>query len=110
MYKEFFGGSVIQDAGLSRPPEQDKSGTNSQPVSLEWIPKMGGDVILVISFMDGDSLELVEDLKRSPLWSQLEAVKQVKVYPVNAEHWYGGDIVTANLVLDDLFKYLLDEE
>ncbi|XQQ07506.1 MAG: ABC transporter substrate-binding protein [Leptolyngbya sp. IPPAS B-1204] len=110
MYKGFFGGSVIQDAGLSRPPEQDQDGYNSQPVSFEWIPKMGGDVILVISFRDRDSLKLVEDLKRNPLWSQLEAVKQGKVYPVDAEHWYGGDIVTANLVLDDLFNHLLRAE
>lgn len=71
---------------------------------------MGGDVILVISFRDRDSLKLVEDLKRNPLWSQLEAVKQGKVYPVDAEHWYGSDIVTANLVLDDLFNHLLRAE
>jgi iron complex transport system substrate-binding protein len=108
MYRDFFGGSILQDVGLSRPPEQDKDGTNSAPVSLELIPKMGGDVIFSISFRDEDSLKLVEKLQNHPLWSQLEAVKQSKVYPVNAEHWYGGDIVTANLVLDDLFKYLID--
>lgn len=110
MYKEFFGGSVIQDTGLSRPPEQDKADTNSQPVSDEWIPKMGGDVIFSISFQDEESLKLVEQLQNHPLWSQLEAVQQDKVYSVNAEHWYGGDIVKANLVLDDLFKYLLEED
>jgi len=108
MYRDFFGGSILQDAGLSRPPEQDKEGTNSLPVSLEFIPKMGGDVIFLILFRDEDSLKLVEQLKKHPLWSQLEAVKQGKVYPVNAEHWYGGDIVTANLVLDDLFKHLIN--
>lgn len=110
MYRDFFGGSILQDVGLSRPPEQDKEGTNSLPVSLELIPQMGGDVIFVISFMDGESLKLVQQLKKNPLWSQLEAVKQGKVYPVDAQHWYGGDIVTANLILDDLFKYLLEEE
>jgi len=109
MYKEFFGGSVIQDAGLSRPPEQDKAGTNSQPVSDEWIPKMGGDVIFLISFEDEESLTIAKQLQNHSLWSQLEAVQQDKIYSVNAEHWYGGDIVTANLVLDDLFKYLLEE-
>jgi iron complex transport system substrate-binding protein len=110
MYKDFFGGSIIEDAGLSRPPEQDQEGFNSQPVSFEWIPQMDGDVIFSISFNDEESLELVETLQQHPLWSQLTAVKQSKVYPVNAEHWYGGDIVTANLVLDDLFNYLLEEE
>lgn len=108
MYRDFFGGSILQDVGLSRPPEQDKEGTNSAPVSFEFIPKMGGDVIFSISFRDEDSLKLVKQLQNHPLWSQLEAVKQGKVYPVNAEHWYGGDVVTANLILDDLFKYLID--
>lgn len=64
--------------------------------------------------MNGESLELANQLKNHPVWSQLEAVKQDKVYPVDAEHWYGSDIVTANLILDDLlddlFKYLLQEE
>jgi iron complex transport system substrate-binding protein len=109
MYKEFFGGSIIQDAGLARPSEQDQDGYNSQPVSSEWIPQMDGDVIFSISFKDEESLDLVEQLQNHPLWSQLEAVKQGKVYSVNAEHWYGGDIVAANLVLDDLFQYLLAE-
>lgn len=106
MYRNFFGGSILQDAGLLRPPEQDKEGFHSAPVSFELIPQMDGDVILSISFEDNDSLKLVEKLQSHPLWSQLEAVKQGKVYPVDAEHWYGGDIITANLVLDDLFDYL----
>lgn len=109
MYRDSFGGSILQDVGLSRPPEQDKDGTDSLPVSFEFIPQMGGDVIFVISFMDEDSLKLVKQLQNNSLWSQLQAVKYGKVYPVNAEHWYGDDIIRANLVLDDLFKYLLEE-
>lgn len=109
LYQDQFCSSVLQDVGLPRPPEQDKDGYGPE-VSWEFIPQMGGDVIFVISFMDDESLDLVEQLKNHPLWSQLEAVKQGKVYPVDAEHWYGSDIVRANLILDDLFKYLLEEE
>jgi iron complex transport system substrate-binding protein len=110
IYRDTFSGRVIQDAGLARPPEQDKDGYSSTPLSLELIPRIGGDVIFIVSFMDRESLDLIEELKNHPLWSQLAAVKQGKVYPVNAEYWYGSDIVTANLILDDLFKYLLGEE
>lgn len=109
MYKGSLGGSVLEDVGLSRPPEQDKEGTNAF-VSFELIPEMDGDVIFVVSFMDEDSLDLVNQLKNHPLWSQLEAVKQDKVYLVDSQHWYGSDIVRVNLILDDLFKYLLEEE
>ena len=108
--KTALGGSVMEDVGLSRPPEQDRDGF-TQTISYEWIPHMDGDVIFVISYyMDEDSVEQVNQLKNQPLWSQLEAVQQGKVYPVNGLHWYGGNIVRANLVLDDLFKYLLEEE
>lgn len=110
LYRGSLGGSVLEDVGLSRPPEQDKDGRTSLLVSFEFIPQMDGDVIFVISFMDEDSLDLVSQLKNQPLWSQLEAVKQGKVYPVDAEHWYGWDIVRVNLILDDLFKYLLEEK
>ncbi|XQQ06751.1 MAG: iron-siderophore ABC transporter substrate-binding protein [Leptolyngbya sp. IPPAS B-1204] len=109
MYKGLLAGSVLEDVGLSRPPEQDKDGFHSS-VSFESIPQMDGDAIFVVSYNDEDSLDLVNQLKKQPLWSQLEAVKQGKVYLVDAQHWYGSDIVRANFILDDLFKYLLDEE
>jgi AraC-like DNA-binding protein len=38
MYKGSLGGSVLEDVGLSRPPEQDKEGTNAF-VSFESIPQ-----------------------------------------------------------------------
>ncbi|MBF2050117.1 MAG: iron-siderophore ABC transporter substrate-binding protein [Elainella sp. C42_A2020_010] len=107
MYKGSLGGTVLEDVGLSRPPEQDKDEVNSL-VSFESIPQMDGDVIFVVSFMDEDSLDLVNQLKKQPLWSQLEAIKQGKVYLVDAQHWYGSDIVRVNLILDDLFKYLVN--
>lgn len=105
MYKGSLGGSVLEDVGLSRPPAQDKEGTNAL-VSFELIPHMDGDVIFVISRMDDTGLEWANQLENQPLWSQLEAVKQGNVYPVGAQHWYGWDIVRVNLILDDLFKYL----
>lgn len=109
IHKGLLAGSVLEDVGLSRPPEQDKDGFQSF-VSFESIPQMDGDVIFVVSYVDKDSLDLVNQLKNKPLWSQLEAVKQGKVYLVDAQHWKGTDIVRANLILDDLFKYLVDEE
>ncbi|MEL6397679.1 MAG: iron-siderophore ABC transporter substrate-binding protein [Cyanobacteria bacterium J06626_4] len=109
MYRNSLSGGVLEDVGLSRPPAQDQEGTNAF-VSFELIPHMDGDVIFVISHMDDDGLDVVNQLKNQPLWSQLAAVKQGKVYPVDAQHWYGTDIVRVNLILDDLFKYLLEEE
>lgn len=109
IHRNLLAGSILEDVGLSRPPEQDRDGSQSF-VSFEFIPQMDGDVIFVVSNRDKDSLDLVNQLQNHPLWSQLEAVKQDKVYLVDAENWSGTDIVRANLILDDLFEYLLDEE
>jgi iron complex transport system substrate-binding protein len=109
IYRDTFCGRVISDAGLSRPLEQDRDGYSSSPLSLELISQVDSDVIFLISFADRDNLKLIDWLKNHPLWSHLKAVKQSKVYWVDAEHWYGSDIIAANLILDDLFKYLVAE-
>lgn len=41
---------------------------------------------------------------------QLEAVRKGRVYEVDTFIWIAGETpVAANLLLDDLFKYLIDE-
>ncbi|HHP7243857.1 MAG TPA: iron-siderophore ABC transporter substrate-binding protein, partial [Elainellaceae cyanobacterium] len=48
----------------------------------------------------------LEKLTSDPLWLQLSAVKQGRVYNVG-DYIQGGGPITANLILDDLFRYLL---
>ncbi|MBW4623700.1 MAG: iron-siderophore ABC transporter substrate-binding protein [Cyanosarcina radialis HA8281-LM2] len=102
--KRSFSGGILSDIGLPRPPEQDKDKVN-EDISLELIPKMAGDTIFL---MIGDRANELNRFAKNPLWSQLEAVKQGKVYKVKARTWLAGyGPVAANKVLDDLFKYLL---
>jgi iron complex transport system substrate-binding protein len=109
--KNSFLGSILQDIGASRPPSQDKDGIyDSFPVSLELIPQMDADVIFITTGQDQGSLDIVKQFKQHPLWSALEAVKQDRVYQVNPETWYGDNIITANLVLDDLYSFLFEKE
>ncbi|UKO96864.1 hypothetical protein [Nostoc sp. UHCC 0870] len=44
---------------------------------------------------------------KHPLWKQLNAVQAGKVYKVENSYWGGSGYIAANLVLDDLFKYLV---
>ncbi len=74
-----FPGTILEDEGLSRPP--------SQNLDLE---------------------ETRASLKNDPLWSKFEAVEQGKVYEV-WDYWIGSGAIAANLVLDDLEKYLIDK-
>jgi len=101
--KRIFSGKVLQDVGLPRPAAQDKNDYHSI-ISLEAISEMDGDVIFILDMGDG---RFQQKLRQHPLWSQLEAVQQDKVYEVDSTYWTGGNIIAANFVLDDLYKYLI---
>lgn len=101
-----FSGQILNDVGLPRPPAQDKEKVNEN-VSLELIPQMGGDAIFLVL---GDRTPKLAQFTSHPLWSQLQAVKQGKVYQVEGDAWIAGfSPVAANRILDDLFKYLVGE-
>ena len=111
--EESFSGGVVADAGLPHPPQQ----TNTEEtfridISEELLHKADGDVVFVWTY--GVSAEMAQDaqtklreLKADPLWSKLNAVQQGRVYDVPG-YWYGTGPIAANLILDDLFKYLVD--
>jgi iron complex transport system substrate-binding protein len=99
-----FCGRIVQELKLKRPPIQDLDQI-SQDISLELIPEMAGDVIFLITNSPGDKLR---ELTNRPLWLQLDAVKNGKVYEVKADVWQNGyGPVAANLILDDLGRALL---
>jgi len=101
-----FSGSVIKDAGFARPASQDKAAV-FEKVTEERIPDMDGDVIFALYYgkEKGDSLA---KFFTNPLWPQLGAVKANKVYTVDDGHWgLGLGPMAANLIVDDLFKYLV---
>ncbi|HYG57641.1 MAG TPA: iron-siderophore ABC transporter substrate-binding protein [Symbiobacteriaceae bacterium] len=100
-----FSGSIIKEAGLARPESQDKDAVFAK-VTEEQIPDMDGDAIFVLYYgkAKGDSLA---KFFKNPLWAQLNAVKAGKVFDVDDGHWgLGLGPMAANLVLDDLFKFL----
>ncbi|PSB01379.1 ABC transporter substrate-binding protein [Merismopedia glauca] len=103
-----FPGSVVRDAGLSRPVSQNRDNPLIQ-VSLETIPDLEGDAVFLAAHPNVENSDAVlEKFMNHPLWSKLKAVQQGKVYRVNSEIWVGGrSILAANLLIDDLFKYLL---
>lgn len=115
--KNSFGGAILEDIGFSRPASQDE-GTIDQPpflkqISKERLQEADGDVIFVWSFgatpeIAQDNQAGLEQMKTDPLWLQLNAVQQGKVYEVG-HYWNSGSPLTASLVLDDLLEYLADK-
>ncbi|WP_414548264.1 ABC transporter substrate-binding protein [Anabaena sp. CCY 0017] len=99
-----FGGSIIQEIGLSRPASEDKA-KNHENISLELIPQIGGDAIFLI--LGGHNESRLQQFINHPLWSRLKAVQENRVYPVTSDIWIASwGIIGANRVLDDIFKYL----
>jgi iron complex transport system substrate-binding protein len=48
-------------------------------------------------------------LKNKPLWKKLKAVQQNHIYSVESTNWESSrNILAANTVIDDLFKYLVN--
>ena len=104
--KESFIGTVLEDAGLPRPPSQDVDDFAILNASEEEIPEMDGDAIFVTVYgAPEDSTE--EEITSDPLWQRLEAVRQDRVYEVPDDLWMLGIGPTAaEGVVDDLEKNL----
>lgn len=99
-------GVILQDAGLPRPaPQNVDAQTFVTMTSYEKIPDMDGDIIFLMQY--GKSNEKLQDLQLQPQWKQLKAVKGDKVFVVNDDYWATGiGMTSANLVVEDLFKYV----
>jgi iron complex transport system substrate-binding protein len=109
-------GSILKEAGLRRPEDQraaeDPDAINIR-LSLELLPRIDADVIFYyVGSAGGDYEESEAELagiQENRLWQQLEAVRSGRAYRVDAAHWFGtGSVQAANLVLDDLERYLLE--
>jgi len=120
--RDSFCGTVLQDAGLARPPSQDiEAGEAEQrfgnpiqtSVSRELLTQADGDVIFIwtgenTAEGNQEAQKRLQALQRDPLWGQLKAVQAGQVYEVPS-YWIGNGPIAANAILDDLFKYLVEE-
>lgn len=108
-----FSGSILKDAELPRPASQ-RGDNVYRSISQEQLQLADGDVLFVWSHANSPeesrkAQAKIEQLKTDPLWSQLDVVQEGKVYSVGS-HWIGSGPIAANLVIDDLFRYLVEEE
>lgn len=104
--KDSFIGTLLEDAGLPRPEPQDEDEFAMLNVSEEAIPQMAGDVIFTTVYGNADETAR-DDITSSPLWQELDAVQQGRVYEVSDDTWMLGiGYTAANEVLDDLFRYV----
>lgn len=119
--KDSFCGTVLQDAGLQRPKDQNISALEAKKrfdneiqtsISRELLHQADGDLIFVwtgenTTEANQQAQQKLVELKSDPLWQDLRAVQQNKIYQVPS-YWIGSGPIAANAVIDDLFKYLVE--
>lgn len=104
-----FPASIFLDVGLSFLEIQDRLTENSNqtfiPVSLERLDLINADILFIA--LDPGSQVSFQKYKNSQLWQNLQAVKSNRVYLVDSSYWIFGNILSANAIIDDIFKYLV---
>lgn len=108
-----FCGSVVEEAGLPRPASQNVEEEQTE-ISRETLDLAEGDAIFYFASGTSDERasrdkQALDEFVDDPLWQRLEAVQNGRAYEVG-DHWLGSNIVAANLILDDLERYLLEGE
>jgi iron complex transport system substrate-binding protein len=106
-----FPGSVIEELKQISIPtiQRQLKGTDETyvMVSLEQVDWLEADAIFVA--LDPGAERNFQAYANSPLWQTLKAVKNQQVYIVDSGYWVFGNILSANAVLDDVFKHLVQK-
>jgi iron complex transport system substrate-binding protein len=101
-----FIGTILAEGQFPRPASQqlaDKVWTES---SKELIGDLDGDVIFYGIYGKPED-SLLTEYTDDPLWQQLGAVKNQRVFQIADDYWYTSiGLIAANLVIDDLEKFL----
>lgn len=109
-HKDSFSGVILDQIGFARPESQDKEDFAEKGVTQERIPAMDGDVLFYFTYEEGDgkATEIEKEWIENPLFKNLNVAKSGQVYKVNDAIWNtAGGVKAANLMLDDLEKFLL---
>ncbi|HEY9691158.1 MAG TPA: iron-siderophore ABC transporter substrate-binding protein [Oculatellaceae cyanobacterium] len=75
--------------------------------SLEQVDLLEADKMFLA--IDPGAESSLEVYANSPLWQTLNVVKKNQVYKVDSGYWIFGNILSANAILDDLYKYLIEK-
>lgn len=107
-----FAVSVLEEIeGLSIPqhqqqvqqiPNSDWGYVNTSLEQLDWLES---DALLIA--LDPGAEASFQHYAQSPLWQQLEVVKQGRVYFVDSGYWVFGNILSAYGILDDVCHFLI---
>lgn len=101
-----YAGSVLHDLGFTRPAVHPEDQWVLKLTTKESIPIIDADVVFYLMERDPAVHDNFEAWTRHPLWDNLEAVREQRVYAVDRVDWsLAGGILGANRMLDQLFHH-----
>ncbi|MBN6888715.1 iron-siderophore transport system substrate-binding protein [Cytobacillus horneckiae] len=117
-YTDSFSGVIFDQLGFKHAEHQaelftedNQLGKLAIDVGKEVIPKMDGDILFYFTYaVPGDkiAIDTAKEWTNDPLWKNLNVVKNGKSYEVDDATWNtSGGVLSANIVLEDLEKILL---
>ncbi|MYL31637.1 MULTISPECIES: ABC transporter substrate-binding protein [Halobacillus] len=105
IYFDSFAGSILKEAGFTRPENQQSDEWGMKLTDKESISEMNADVFYIFMSDEPAIKDNFEEWTNHPLWKNLDAVKNDEVHMVDEVTWnMAGGIRAANLMLDDLYK------
>ncbi|MBN8201696.1 MULTISPECIES: ABC transporter substrate-binding protein [Bacillaceae] len=109
-HKDSFSGVILDQIGLARPESQNVDDFAEVNATKERIPAMDGDVLFYFTYEtgDGEANKLAKEWIEDPLFKNLKVAQEGNVHEVSDTIWNtAGGVIAANLLLDDLEKYLV---
>ncbi|MBT2687510.1 iron-siderophore ABC transporter substrate-binding protein [Bacillus sp. ISL-47] len=109
-HKDSFSGVILDQIGLARPESQNVDDFAEKNATKERIPAMDGDVLFYFTYEtgDGEASQLEKEWIEDPLFKNLKVAQEGNVYQVSDTIWNtAGGVISANLLLDDIEKYLV---
>ena len=107
IYTSGFAGSILDELGFAQPDTLQSQSWGMKLSSTENIPILDADVIFVL--LEPNDPAIVDNYRHwssHPLWQQLSAVQNGRVFEVDPVSWMmGGGILAANAMLDDLYSH-----
>lgn len=114
-HKDSFSGVILEQLGFARPEGQDQPDFAEKNVTKERIPAMDGDILFYFTYdpaeNKGEAVKLEEEWLDDPLFQNLNVAKSGNVHKVDDAIWNtAGGVKAANLLLDDIEKYFLEDK
>jgi iron complex transport system substrate-binding protein len=109
-HKDSFSGVILDQIGLARPESQNVDDFAEKNATKERIPAMDGDVLFYFTYEtgDGEASKLANEWIEDPLFQNLKVAQEGNVHEVSDTIWNtAGGVIAANLLLDDIEKYLV---